>query len=547
MGRPLIKPEFERHRKVMLETSRELQRRLLILGTIAKIDNNSAASGRVVEELETVCSFADWNPEHFLDCAEMATGVALCLLCFSGLLSGQTRKRAEAALLELTIKPGLVEFERDAFWVAAGTNWNVVCNAGLLLACRATGTAVPKESKRISALARSSIQNGLSGFGPDGGYVEGPAYWELAARYAILAHECCADTEDPLALPKGFGRGWRFHRASVGADGRYHNYGDTPMDSVRPPTLGWFAGKYGCREVAAEQRREPDKAHPFDLFWCSDPPGRTSGTRPRMERFPTAGATYIRRKLGNRDCWLALKHGDNSANHAHRDLGSFVLEVDGQRLVEDIGRGDYAATGYFDPARRVSHASVSTGNHSVLRFGQREQASDAIARTVDFCDTPALTRITLAFDDTDAPMDQLRSFIVEGDTITVVDRLRRRAHAGAALPIGWQLVTAGKVQANGNVLRLSRGGVNMYAKVFSPLSRNWHVAPLERDAPFLPGPSCQMVRFGALLKGREEYVVVLLSPDRRKLTIDPLRWEKLMCGELPSAASAARISEKSIG
>ena len=72
---PLLKRELEGFR--LLFVSRAMVERMTILGLVYRIDKDPEILKRIDLEIQAVCSFQDWNPQHFLDVAEMSFAVAL--------------------------------------------------------------------------------------------------------------------------------------------------------------------------------------------------------------------------------------------------------------------------------------------------------------------------------------------------------------------------------------------------------------------------------------------------------------------------------------
>ncbi len=52
---------------------------------------------------------------------------------------------------------------------------------------------------------------------------------------------------------------------------------------------------------------------------------------------------------------IAMKAGDNRANHSYLDIGGFVLEAGGERFAIDLGPDDYSLPGYSDPRTRFGY------------------------------------------------------------------------------------------------------------------------------------------------------------------------------------------------
>ncbi len=74
---PLLKRELTGFR--LLSVSRRMAERMGVLCMVYRIEKNPEILKRIDEELNAVCAFSDWNPQHFLDIAEMSFAVAPAL------------------------------------------------------------------------------------------------------------------------------------------------------------------------------------------------------------------------------------------------------------------------------------------------------------------------------------------------------------------------------------------------------------------------------------------------------------------------------------
>ena len=91
-------------------------------------------------------SFADWNAKkHFLDKAAIARGMALGIdwlyddinVTYSG---ENIREKSKKVLADFALYPALKEYKEhycDTDWSRIGSNWNFVCNGGVLFAAAA--------------------------------------------------------------------------------------------------------------------------------------------------------------------------------------------------------------------------------------------------------------------------------------------------------------------------------------------------------------------------------------------------------------------------
>jgi len=97
LEQPLLKRELEGFR--LLFVSRDMVERMSTLAMVYRIDRQPEILQRIDDELKAVCVFSDWNPQHFLDVAEMSFAVALAVDWVGKDLPKATLSMAKNALI----------------------------------------------------------------------------------------------------------------------------------------------------------------------------------------------------------------------------------------------------------------------------------------------------------------------------------------------------------------------------------------------------------------------------------------------------------------
>jgi hypothetical protein len=105
---------------------------------------------------------------------------------------------------------------------------------------------------------------------------------------------------------------------------------------------------------------------------------------PTSKLFPYAGVGVFRSAWdAAQQNYLGFKGGNSGWNHGHLDLGTFVHDFDGRRLVEDLGADSYNLPGYFGP-QRFSYYRLNSLGHNVPVFGNVSQAHPVAAPVTAF-------------------------------------------------------------------------------------------------------------------------------------------------------------------
>jgi len=93
--------------------------------------------------------------------------------------------------------------------------------------------------------------------------------------------------------------------------------------------------------------------------------------------FPEVAWMVVRsRDAHGRVCEFAAKAGHNSENHNHNDVGSFLLNVNGQRILLEVGAPEYVKAFFWKEKRYGFFAARSLG-HSVPLVNGKEQPDGA--------------------------------------------------------------------------------------------------------------------------------------------------------------------------
>jgi hypothetical protein len=467
----LLSLRNEPGRGVTLPTARDLFHRVTHLGVAAILTGNNGFRRRGVLEIVNASSFDDWNPSHFLDTAEMATAVAIGLDWFSSAMSGHERKLVTEALATKALAPAVNSFAANAFWVTATTNWNVVCCGGAIVAAAVMKPFRPDLADEVLSKAVPAIASGLSAFDDEGGYPEGHGYWEYATKYAALALAALDHAGMAAPSASGLDRTWRYGRATTAPSGDCFNFGDTLLRPDRSPVLGWLALRSGEAGAKTWQRTAPGRRHALDLIWLADDPGNTVDQIESCTAFNHAGIAVLRDLENGR--YIGLKGGRNDVNHAHLDLGSFILEWDGLRFVSELGRDDYALPGYFDSATRFGYFRLGTSGHGTLNAAGQNQSLAAHAEIKGIVDQPGFTAAALKIHDPANDFNWQRGVAMAGDAIWIVDEVVAGPSQDSAT---WQAFARASVSAKGAKATLSLDGQSIVAEIIAPEGAIWHVA-----------------------------------------------------------------------
>ncbi|MET3872607.1 heparinase II/III domain-containing protein [Puniceicoccus vermicola] len=393
---PVLERVMEGRR--LLDVSREFLRRILYWGVSYRLTGDERYAERAREEMLEVCGFTDWNPSHFLDVAEMTAGMAIGYDWFFETLSEEDRKAIREGIISQGLEPS---YEIDGWWVDYPNNWNQVIHGGLVMGALAIyDQGGPEIAVEVIERALENAHSGLSTYGPDGAYPEGPAYWSYGTSYSVLmmaSLESVFGSDFGLSEAPGFLESAEYVLHSGGPSGQYFNYSDSrPQTGIRPEVF-WFAEKLGRPELLWRQRKNlakfnanelaepPDtRMFPLLLVWGN---GLSEEIVPEDLDWSGGGETPV---AFHRTSWtdpdatyVGIKGGAPSVSHAHMDVGQFVMESDGVRWASDLGMQSYhelEATGlHIFGKDRWKVFRMSNMSHSVLVVNGQPQGFEGSA------------------------------------------------------------------------------------------------------------------------------------------------------------------------
>ncbi|MGI8785727.1 MAG: heparinase II/III domain-containing protein [Acidobacteriota bacterium] len=446
------------------------------------------------------------------------------------------RSRPPTAIIEFGLKPAQAAYDGRSQYgtgVNAEHNWNQVCNGGIGIGALAIGDEEPKLAGRVLHEALRRLPRAMVHYGPDGAWNEGPGYWHYATRYNVYilaALESALGHDFGLSDIQGFADAGTFPIYVTGPTGRTFNFADGGDNPIRAEEMFWLARRFDRPEYARYQasRAEPNA---LDLLWYDAGllQGGESKPPPLDRYFRGSEVVTMRSSWDDPEAmFVALKAGDNKANHSNLDIGSFVLEAGGQRWVVDPGRDNYNLPGYWErgvDGRRWTYYRMRAESHNtlVLNPGKGpDQDPAAAARVVQYLASPE--KALAIADLTPAYWAHARSVrrsvqLLRGDSTTSPAVLiEDEISSDAALDSWWFLHTPAAVEIleSGRLAKLDLGGKQLYVRLRGPEQAAFEVADAAPLASS-PNPAGQAANTGIRriaihLQGvRDARIVVELS------------------------------------
>ncbi|MEV7111537.1 heparinase II/III domain-containing protein [Streptomyces anulatus] len=372
---------------------------------------------------------------------------------FADRLSPLVAERIRSEVLRRVLKPFL---ESPApWWESARTNWSAVCAgsvgmAALHLLDDADGTGDAAALVRITTRTIEAMRCFLAGYGDDGACPEGLAYWSYGfgffTIYADALHRRTAGLIDLFEDPTGkVEEIARFPERAFLSGTATAAFSDSPPHSTLGPGLAArLRRRFPALAPPPAGRLETEPVNSMgswatalrSLVWANEPaPPRPDG----RAGTPAEAGGYLRdvqwmisraTTADRQHMAFAAKGGHNDELHNHNDVGSFVLAVDGEPLLAELGQGFYTGQ-YFGPGRYDILCTGSQGHSVPLLDGTPQRASrKAAAEVLAAEQSPERTLFRL--DITSAyPVPELTSLVREftfaDGRLTLRDRVTAKA------------------------------------------------------------------------------------------------------------------------
>ena len=502
-----IKYSLDR-RNTMLSISREYLKRIITLSLAYRIFEDDKYSDKAIDQMMHVCTFPNWNPQHFLDVAEMTAALAIGYDWNFYHLNLRERETIRNKIVEYGLNPGLDVYQnpddKPHVWYKMNNNWNQVCAGGLIMGALAVGEDFPDLKNNVIYQSIKNLIPTLNLYEPDGVWYEGPAYWGYANSYLAMTMSSLIS-----ALEHDFGLSQRpsldktaeFYVNSISPTGELFNFADAGSSKRSlNPALFWFSKKYDLSDVSAYYKQilesnlkvgsadygqDRDRLFYLALPWFDDGDSEPL-EKPNAQRFEgMVDLLFLQSQNGGRNAlYLAAKGGKGTLNHQQLDAGTFVIDANGERWGIDLGAENYFLPNFFEKevgGTRWTYYRNTNKSHSTLVIGDEIQYPDGEAKIIDFND-----KVSQPFGVFDLSMvysesEQVkRGFkLLNDDQILIRDEI---TFNGISNTVRWGMMTDANVELLGDKVVLTKNGKKFFLQAFAsqPVSFQFEAAKAYR-------------------------------------------------------------------
>lgn len=372
---------------------------------------------------------------EFIDlfAAETAFSLAEAVIIIGDRLDARVRERVEFEVRRRVIEPYLSGKENS--WDKVGSNWAAVCAGSV----GASFLYLAEKNEIETALPRliDTLKCYLDSFGDDGACTEGINYWIYGFGYftyfAELLRQYTGGEIDLFSVPKAKSIAEFPHKIRF-LNNNTVTFSDCGDKFINRSGLSCFLSKkYGCTAVTDDSCSlgfNDDScyraAHIMrDFAW------RTEEACEDIIRYGTCcfkdAQWYIKK---DKMYEFAAKAGNNNESHNHNDIGSFILNVNGRKIITDPGRGEYTAE-YFGE-RRYDYFAPSAAAHSVpvINGSMQKDGAEHKGGIIYADDSTLRLRIEKAYDDPDI-IQLEREFGFKSRSVSICDKALFKAENGS--------------------------------------------------------------------------------------------------------------------
>lgn len=522
----------------LLSVSREYLRRIFYLSYSYRMTGEEKFLTHAEKHMLKSAGFTDWNPSHFLDVGEMTMALAIGYDWLYNGLSEESKEKIKEAIVNKGIRPS---YNDDYNWfLRAEHNWNQVCNAGMTYGALAIMEDYPELADSVINRAFESVPLAMIDYGPDGAYPEGYGYWGYGTSFNVMflsVVNAWFKDDRGLSQAPGFLKTGSFMQNMLLPSNACYNWGDCGSRGSLQPAMFWLADRNNDPSLLWMEKNflqtddysvfTGNRLLPALMIWGKDIP-LDQIEEPSSNVYMAQGKNPV---CLMRTSWsdpnaifLGFKTGAASVNHAHMDVGSFVMEADGIRWAADLGSQNYESLesrgmnifGRTQDAVRWTIFRLNNYSHSTLTFNNELQKVTGYAKIDKYSDDEsfmhAVSDITTMYD------GQIKKAvrgvgIKEQKYVIVKDELET---LDEPTTVRWNMLTLAEVELTEKGAILTKDDKKLFLEVKGSKSfkmNTWSTAPTtDYDAE---NPGTIRVGFECELPANsKESFEVLLIPEK---------------------------------
>lgn len=463
----------------------ELLKRVFYLSYAYRKTKDIKYANRAVTEMLNAANWTHWNHANtFLDTAVILMAMGIGYDWLYGVISSPDRDTIRSAIINKGLVWSNSTTNTITWWKTSQSNWNQVCNAGIVFGALAVYEGYPESSQQIIDDALTSIGKPMSVMEPHGSYPEGFGYYNYGMTYNVLLLEAVkklGGAYQTYTYPS-FWSSAEWAVQMVGPTGMNFNFSDNSETVALSPLISaWFTRELGRRDLLWSRRAifngtssVPGSSElpaflvvAKDLDFTSAIP--SPATTFRVYGGPQSVA-LMRTSFTDPDAtFVGIKGGIPGYPHSHMDVGSFVLDSNGERWVSDLGAESYPAAeanlggfwNYAQDSQRWNVYREGNSSHNVLKIYNDKQfvtGNAQIILTEWNAERLGVAIDTQSIHKPGTLVAAKRHCYLYNKTTSLQDQIITGSVGKTAK---WQFITSATVRISNNVVTLTKNGKTM--------------------------------------------------------------------------------------
>ena len=343
-----------------IQILRKFRTRAELLGMAYHLTGDEKYAAYLFGETQMAATVSnDWRKTGYLNAGTLMMGLGIAYDWLYDYMDEAQRAALRKEIITRHIMPGL-EAHRGTLvapdsswtsvmsttgWVTWNSNWNIICNSGMMVMASAMMEDEPELCKEIMDYGLKSLRYYTPAFYPDGAALESLGYLTVIlsdfARLMSTMTLTYGTTYGILEAP-GISQMPYVIAYLTGPVG-INNFGDAGLSkSVQPAETMMFARLLGDRDLAQLRINEVERGvsvlETMDFLWYA-PDSERGSVKLEQDRYFRVGETGSMRSswADSNGMFLSYHAGDNAINHSHMDTGNFVLDAMGERWAIELG------------------------------------------------------------------------------------------------------------------------------------------------------------------------------------------------------------------
>lgn len=377
----------------------ERRGRLLALALSMAIDESDTYKETLENLIWEICNEYAWAvPAHLPDmmsrvpqnryvdlfAAETAHALAEVLYLLGDRLNDWVTQRVQQEIEQRVFQP-VFESAHHFIWTSKTNNWSAVCGGAVGMAA----LLLVDDRERLAGMQDrvvSAMDSFLAGYGDDGCCPEGLSYWRYGFGYFVywaeMLNEFTNGSIDVLQQDT-IKRIAEFPAAVALSGSSCINYSDC-RPTFSPPT-GLISRLCRRLGIAPPTMTSVPSFHEDHCYRWPFVFRNLTWTEPEWMYAPGAEGTFYfastewlvdKRETSKGLLAFSAKGGHNNEPHNHNDLGHFIIHIEGDTLLADLGMGVYTRA-YFGKERYDNLYAASRGHSVPIINGEQQGAGEA--------------------------------------------------------------------------------------------------------------------------------------------------------------------------